>query len=571
MHLLLFDTAGIQPYIFRSNRLRENVGASHLVAQATGRWVLAAARTVSSDPITPDQDGRRSLESDPAAEVELVYTAGGNALVLARNADVAEALTKALSEHVLREAPGLRLLAAGRPVELEREPLPEVLKTLFGDLDNQKRRDPGHEPLLGLAVTRPCRATGLPAVAEAPAWGSEAPAFVSAEVLAKLHAVRSANRALREAFPLPAIDGVDLRFPTELDDLGRTSGDTSLVAVVHADGDGMGARFRALGRAFDAPEQNRAYITAFRDLSARVDAVGQRALQTTLDDLAGHVQVHEAKGQSVATIEHRNRAGDLVQQISLPRAPDGDAYYLPVRPIISGGDDLTLVCDGRIGLSLTARYLEAFEAEARAAELQGVTASAGVALVKSHFPFARAYDLSEQLAGSAKQLRREIGDGDATGCLDWHLARGALYDSADAMREREYRTPDGLLTLRPVVLRPVDDVPLARTWPVVAAGTAGFQSPAWLGRRNKAKRILDALRDGPDAVQKTVDAIAQAAPARRSGEDVRLPALPGLDSSTDGWTRVGEERRALYFDALEIADLHLPFDPPSLAHDDASA
>lgn len=34
-HLVIVDTTGIQSYIFGSNRLRENVGASFLVHQAT--------------------------------------------------------------------------------------------------------------------------------------------------------------------------------------------------------------------------------------------------------------------------------------------------------------------------------------------------------------------------------------------------------------------------------------------------------------------------------------------------------------------------------------------------------
>ena len=38
--LTVLDTAGIQSYIFNSNELRENIGASHLVYQATTYWVL---------------------------------------------------------------------------------------------------------------------------------------------------------------------------------------------------------------------------------------------------------------------------------------------------------------------------------------------------------------------------------------------------------------------------------------------------------------------------------------------------------------------------------------------------
>lgn len=40
MQLLILDTSQIQPYVFGSNRLRENIGASYLVAQATGQWGL---------------------------------------------------------------------------------------------------------------------------------------------------------------------------------------------------------------------------------------------------------------------------------------------------------------------------------------------------------------------------------------------------------------------------------------------------------------------------------------------------------------------------------------------------
>jgi hypothetical protein len=40
MQLVIVDTAQIQTYIFGSNRLRENIGASHLVAEAAEGWAL---------------------------------------------------------------------------------------------------------------------------------------------------------------------------------------------------------------------------------------------------------------------------------------------------------------------------------------------------------------------------------------------------------------------------------------------------------------------------------------------------------------------------------------------------
>ena len=45
----VLDTTGIQPYIFGSNRLRENIGASYLVSQATDNWAREALNTLKKD------------------------------------------------------------------------------------------------------------------------------------------------------------------------------------------------------------------------------------------------------------------------------------------------------------------------------------------------------------------------------------------------------------------------------------------------------------------------------------------------------------------------------------------
>lgn len=44
-----------------------------------------------------------------------------------------------------------------------------------------------------------------------------------------------------------------------------------------------------------------------------------------------------------------------------------------------------------------------------------LTVAAGVAIVKTHYPFARAYELSEALCKSAKRLSRDVST------LDWHV------------------------------------------------------------------------------------------------------------------------------------------------------
>jgi hypothetical protein len=110
MQLLLLDTVAIQPYIFGSNRLSENIGASHLVALATGDWVRQALPSPHNLDAAGEIDPDRCIENDDTLRAELVYAGGGNAVVLLRDAEEARKLARQLSRRALCEAPGLQLV-----------------------------------------------------------------------------------------------------------------------------------------------------------------------------------------------------------------------------------------------------------------------------------------------------------------------------------------------------------------------------------------------------------------------------------------------------------------------------
>lgn len=120
-------------------------------------------------------------------------------------------------------------------------------------------------------------------------------------------------------------------------------------------------------------------------------------------------------------------------------------------PLVLGGDDLTVICDGRQALEFTHKFLCAFE-DYTASERLGddlyrgivpelakkalgqprLSACAGVAIVKRHFPFSLAYDLAADLIKEAKKVKSKIHQpGKPTepwpsSALDFHV----LYDSS---------------------------------------------------------------------------------------------------------------------------------------------
>jgi hypothetical protein len=551
MWLVVVDTMQIQPYIFGSNRLRENVGASYLVGAATGDWAFDAVQQVAPrNNIGPGNtliDGGWIEHGNLDAEV--LYAGGGNFVVLfggddERAKELAKQFTARLSQHVLLEAPGLQLAIAGQQMNWYEDALRDKRNEVFHLLDVQKRTPARSAPLLGLSVTAACRSTGLPATGLVLGIGGEPPYLASDEILAKVdvawpqeNGTSLADDRLQQVIGRPE----GYRYPADFDDMGATPGEYSHIAIVHADGNGVGQHIHAICNQYRKKEQNRELVLALRHFSLNLAQAAQQALKAVLDNLKKAID----KGDGTSIIYKPNK--ELLIQIDLVKSRKND-YYLPFRPIVFGGDDVTFVSDGRLGLSLATMYLREFERYTVGLENDagGLTACAGVAIIKSHYPFARAYELAEELSKAAKSYR---GDERIAGsCLDWHFALSGLGGSITEIRDREYKVRAGDLALRPVTLK-ANPKHSQRAWPVVAAGINAFQGEEWVGRRNKIKALRDSLREGTDAVKHFIATFNN------------TQSLPLVLSGMDEWPLTGWQGGYCgYFDAIELVDWFIPLE-----------
>lgn len=531
--LTVLDIPGIQDYIFGSNRLRENIGASELVWQAMVRWPLETLqgkeRTNVADPSAQDltqrlnslQIGRDNLTA------EVLYVGGGNALILFAEAACARRFVTELHRRMLQETPGLNLAAAHIVVDWEHDHLRDKVAEVMQKLTQHKQSSPLHTSLLGQSVTAECRSTGLVATTTNAAHGKpskEETYPIASSVAGKMEAVEDAEERLwrltSEAFRRTRYE-----FPRDFDKFGRTKGEMSYIAVVHADGNEMGAFFRQIAQ---SAKDSRSYITKMRTASMQVEQASQAALRRLVDALVVAVGSDDDERPVVSGV--------------VPL----QGYYLPFRPLVFGGDDVTFVCDGRLGLSLAARYLELFEEETEKLDLDNLHACAGVAVVKVHYPFARSYQLSERLAGNAKAYVSQEEPEDFS-ALDWHFATsGLLGDIQDDIRPRQYTVPlngkQGKLHMRPVRLKAysID----WRTWPNFLSVLRAFKKQ-WETRRNKALALREVLRGGPEAVRRFLTATGQ--------------ELPVLDKSKDALQNTGWFGDTCgYFDAIEALDFYVP-------------
>ena len=551
------DTTQIQPYVFGSNRLQENIGASELVRLATGEWALQAVREVAPDfhnvvdAAAIKFEDKFKIEDisnpDTVKAAEVVYAGGGNVVVIFSQADLAREFAGKLMRKVLDCAPGLSLVIAHdhefvweQSVDDDDSALATVITKLLGEkLAARKAARLPSQPLLGLGVTAVCEATGLVASRTnnekdfTPTGnnkanlklGEEPTRLISNETACKLWARDLANARLKRVFAAELSHWY--KFPSDMDKLGRIKGEDSYVAVIHADGNGMGKRIQKIADEFKTAEQNREYINEMRKFSQGVNEASENALRCVVKLLTDRITWQQGKEF-------------VSEQIPM------EGTYLPFRPLVHGGDDVTFVCNGLLGVSLAVEYLKAYEAQTQEILDETLHASAGISIVKMHYPFARAYALSESLTSSAKAFIAEEKDRKVS-ALDWHIAASGLSGSLDEIRRREYLNHDGTrsLLMRPLLLH--GDEAEGRVWiNGIERVTQAFQrDDNWADKRNKVKKLREVLREGL-----TGKPLEKLLPAYGFPP---LPQIIGGKYQGNGW----EGNQCGYFDAIELSDYYV--------------
>ncbi|MGC8779538.1 MAG: Cas10/Cmr2 second palm domain-containing protein [Anaerolineae bacterium] len=546
---MLIEASGIQEYIFGSNELIQNIGASEVVTQATTDWLFDETNGLLPRPHNVQRVKQRGAPSRwhlddrglaDGLEAEVVYAGGGNALLLFGAEETARKLAYDLTRKALQDAPGLRLELAWQPYRVGE--LAATVNSLRDRIAEQKRAPQRSAPLLGLGVTAACSFTGAPAVGR-----DREGRYISAQVRAKQQAGASdgpGNSRLLEY--LGDFSDINFGFVYDFNRLGERD-EFSYMAVVHADGNRMGARIQQYVDQFAGDD--RAYVRAQREFSVKVQDAAHAALVSTVGVLVDpNNLVHDPDERGRWT----HKIGKLDQKKGvIPVWLDGQVERLPFRPIVFGGDDVTFVCEGRLGLPLAAHYLSRL-AEERLPDGDPLYARAGVAIVKTHYPFARTYELAESLCDSAKEFIKETdGDKRRVSALDWHFGVTGLVRPLKQLREREYRTRDGWLHMRPVLLTPVNTSEW-RSWEVFSDLLGAFATHRdWRGRRNKVKALREALRNGPEATELFLRNLADA---------VELPDSSGLVSVPQARLRGWHGERCIYFDAVEALDFYVPLE-----------
>lgn len=397
--LALVETASNQRYIFASNRLRDALGASYGLAQVEG-WAKE------------EKKGKIVLETSGKAEY------------LFDNRETAKDWVEALTRKAGEQFPGMDL--AGVVVEVKGG-LDATRKAAYQELERVRGRMGG--VLLTdrmLPWLEPCPASGLPAEdVENPHEAlREQGQVVSKVVAAKRWIFKDARGSLKRKL----VDfGVEAALAEKISDAREEDPDWRWMGVIHADGNRLGRLFLHFGK-----------------LAEKLGLSTQGLLQPFSD------AVKQATWQAFA-------AAVTAYGVAIQR-DRGDLKFISLYPLIVGGDDLSVICDGQYALLFANTYLKELEKVSENTKIEGhaltlggvmkvwaeilkeekapsrLTACAGVAIVKPHFPVISAHDLAADLCGEAKKgLQREEVAGSA---IAWHALMDASLTNWGEIKER---------------------------------------------------------------------------------------------------------------------------------------
>lgn len=313
---------GIQNFIFRTNRLADITSASEMVQHVCTDLFKTVAHGSGED----------------------IIAAAGNVKRIFDNKSDCALVVREFPRMVMTMAPGIKVSQAVVPLE-DDDKFAEAVNELERKLRAERNR-PAASLTTGLLGIERNRETGLPMR------------------LDKSHTSQQLKKLSEKSFGLKLSPQ---QVSYNIEDMPNHN---DWIAVIHADGNGMGSVVRQVGN-------DRHAFHLFSQ----------------------HLQQATEKAANMA----------YTSVCSQPTVP------IPIRPVVLSGDDMTVIIRGDLAITYLKNYLAAFENQTEELTGHRLTACAGVSFIKSSYPFYYGYQLAEELCDYAKKQ-----SGRNASCLMFH-------------------------------------------------------------------------------------------------------------------------------------------------------
>ncbi|MEA5446010.1 hypothetical protein VCB98_09285 [Gammaproteobacteria bacterium AB-CW1] len=431
----LFEAKSIQAWLTETGRLRDLVGGSELLDDLTSGPLETALESLGleiGDPDNVQQDGK----------IYFSRRAGGAFYAFSQNREGMDQFAALWPTVVIHRLPGLNFRTA-------RAEHPEsAYEAYLAARRNMSGADPS--PVMDLPLGSPLaertQRTGRPAVDSIKKHGRREPVDAATQIKHEAAEQDSLSSLIRrfagsdsEASDWPILleperksdDARVLPFTRRPKDPAKRDNreewknrDQHRIAVIHADGNGFGQLLMKAGEAVrNNPDQ---FLKVFSSLSRAISEATEQATQRA------------------------------VKKTLVEERPPGSC--MPARPVVLGGDDLTVIVRADLAIDFTRCFLAEFEkaSEKQFSKLKklikglnkGLTAAAGIVYLRANQPFGQAVELAESVVKAVKQQTKAIDRDNPPSALAFYRVGGSLLDDYQALVAQELETEEGGIRYR---------------------------------------------------------------------------------------------------------------------------
>jgi hypothetical protein len=382
---------GIQSFIFQTNKLKEIVGASELVNQICSSTFQEFLGQSFNDK-------------------NLIIGAAGNIKYIFESEEELKRVFSSFPRTIMEMAPGITVGQAVVKLEKFSESLQKLEDMLKAQRNIQYSTFLDRSQFM---INEPSRTTGGAGI-----WGSDLNQVIDHSQKAKLEQVKKANSKLIKTL---VGEVTDLEIAYDTKDLLEKNAEKSWIAVVHADGNNLGLILQNIYTRLNEEQ----IPIVYKKFSSALD----RATLNSAKTAYSHVEKQISKRPSKK----------------------------PIRPLILGGDDLTVIIRGELAIPFTEKFLEEFEKQTQKefSKLEndenisiglskGLTACAGIAFIKTSYPFHYGSDLADDLCKHAKTVSKKISKGFTPSSLAFQKVHSSFIGDYKSIIKRELTCPDGL-------------------------------------------------------------------------------------------------------------------------------
>ena len=308
MYIVLLETSGNQRYIFSTNKLRENVGASELTYQIGTRIVVEeVGRPYNYFKDTDGSDLRKLLLDEKPIEdpnnendVEIIIATSGKAMLLTKSRDKAEEIVRKVTKRALENMAGLTINGAICEVKnssdkTEAENFHQTVTAVIERLDKIRYQIPNNlQRFQRIPFVAECNTSNLPAeklYLHPSLIRKEGETLIKVEdemphslvSITKQKSLKQGKKRL-EGTIRNIEPSLYLDFAKNPHDLDRRFKNTNWFAVIHADGNGLGQKFLKFREETDSVTL-RNYVDNYRKFSLALDECTVRATAFALKNL----------------------------------------------------------------------------------------------------------------------------------------------------------------------------------------------------------------------------------------------------------------------------------------------